>query len=144
MTARVTGLQDVLSNLNREINNIEGDIHTGLVKAGIFIKAEAVNMTPVDYGVLRNSAFRQTQRHANGSALRVGFTAEYAPYVHEMPGTLRGQPRSHFGRTRNGVEFGGGSGTGNYWDGGEPKFLEKAVKNNYSEILQIIRRNAVI
>ena len=52
---------------------------------------------------------------------RVGYTAKYAPYVHEMP--------SSFNYTK--------PGTG-------PKFLEKAIKNNIKTILDIIQRRAKV
>lgn len=96
-------------------------------------------LTPIDTGNLANSAFID---HRVGKASvfgRFGFTADYAAAVHGMPGTLKGQPRSHFGRTRNysdagpmqSVEFGGGTGKGNYWDpGAEPEFVEKGFDRN--------------
>lgn len=150
--AQVTGLDEVLRNLNREIEGIRGRTLRGMRKVGILIKGEAMDLAPVDAGVLMNSAFYSTEMTLSGPALRVGFTAKYAPAVHEMPMTLRGQPRADFGRTGNQgasgpqqvTSFGGGSGNGNYWDGGENKFLEKAVKRNTTDIIKIIRDNATV
>ena len=66
-----------------------------------------------------------------------------------MPGTLKGQPREHFGKTNNlsdfgpkqVIEFGGGTGKGKYWDpNAEPEFLRKAFEdpNNADDIYKEI------
>lgn len=144
MAVKLKGLDDVLKSLNKEIEGIQGNTRKGLYKAGIFIKGEAVERTPIDFGVLRGSAFTQISPLASKEkpSVTIGFTAEYAAWVHEMPMTLKGKSRSDFGKTRAGVSFGGGSGKGVYWQGGENKFLEKAVKQNTSEILEIIKTEA--
>jgi hypothetical protein len=92
-------------------------------EAGLFIKGESVERTPHRKGVLRGSAFYSTDMGAAGSGprLRVGYTAKYAPYVHEMP--------EHFNYTT--------PGTG-------PKFLEKAIKQNMRAVLEIIRDSAKV
>ena len=135
------GLDNVLKKLSKEIKKIEGATHEGLMAAGLFIKGESQELTPVDFGVLRNSAFMKPIAPLR---IAVGYTAEYAPAVHEMPMKLKGKPRADFGRTRAGVSFGGGSGKGTYWDSGENKFLEKAVKNNMPQTLKIIQKRAKI
>ena len=141
---KVKGLDATLKNLNRVIEQTEGNVRKGLSKAGLFIKAEAVERAPIDYGTLRGSAFSQISSISfSGQAfVKVGFTAKYAAWVHEMPMTLKGKPREDFGKTREGVSFGGGSGKGVYWQGGENKFLEKAVKWNLKQILNIIQTEA--
>ena len=121
MSATVSGLQNVLSNLNSAIADIEGGTRVGMQKVGIFLKAESKEAVPQDKGVLINSAFYNTDNTSSGPVLRVGYTAKYAPYVHEMPADYNYSK----------------AGTG-------PKFLENPVKNNYNRILQIIRENASI
>lgn len=119
MAVKVTGIDTVLANLNRELKNIEGDISIGLRAAGIAIKGWSQDMTPHDTGTLVNTAFTDFST-ANGVPMtRVGYTALYAPYVHEMPATYNYSK----------------SGTG-------PKFLEKAVKNNTYRIIKIIQSRA--
>ena len=147
------GLDKVLSNLNKEIRKIKGDVFIGVRKAGLHIQGESMELTPVDFGVLRNSAFTDAERQGEKSVARVGYTAKYAAAVHEFPMTLRGQPRAHFGRTRTtalfgavipGRQFGGGSGRGVYWEGGENKFLEKAIARNHKFILDVVQKSAKI
>lgn len=99
----------------------------------------AASLTPMDSGTLLQSMYREVKNTDGRVTGRVGFTANYAAAVHAMPGTLKGQPRSHFGRTRNysdagpmpSVSFGGGTGKGNYWDpDAEPEFLKKAFERD--------------
>jgi len=146
------GLKNVLANLNKEIEKIQGATLKGMIKVGLAIKADAMAMTPVDVGPLRASAFSQAEMQGNRAVVRIGYTQKYAAWVHESPGTLKGQPRAHFGKTGNRskfgpqqvIAFGGGSGKGRYWDGGEPKFLQKAVSENHSLVLSILAKETKI
>lgn len=131
------GLDSVIKNLNKEISNIEGDIFDGLKAAGLFIEGEAVELAPAEFDVLRGSSFSQAERRTNGSVVKVGFTAEYAAFVHEMPMKNKGKPRT--GKAPNGRKR-----KGSYWSNGENKFLEKAVKRNMNKILKIIAIRAKI
>lgn len=131
-------LKEVSQKLTESIAMIKGNFYEGIAVAGQFVKGEAQSLTPVDHGVLRNSAFSQMNGDKSKPAAVIGYTAEYAPAVHEAPMTLKGQPRGHFGKTTNGKAFGGGSEKGRYWDGGENKFLEKAITRNLSKIFNII------
>jgi hypothetical protein len=113
---KVRGVRQVIGNLNKEIKKIEGDTRLGLMAAGIFIENEAKEITPHDKGVLVSSAYHHVDRVGNDWALRVGYTAKYAPHVHEMPNSVNWSKPD----------------TGN-------KFLFKAVFNNEANILRIIK-----
>jgi hypothetical protein len=113
----------------------------GLMKAGVIIRKKAKDITPRDTGALIGSMYGPTPIKNIGDTIGIelGYTAKYAPWVHEMPGVLKGQPRRHFGKTRAGKEFGGGTLKGKYWDpNGEPKFLEKPLLSSGNEILRQI------
>jgi hypothetical protein len=128
-TGRLVGGTQILKNFRKEVKNIKGDISTGLRLGLAHIEGEAVENAPVEFGVLRNSAFhwvRRTMRRISG---RVGFTAEYAPFVHEMPEINKGKPRPAPKR-------------GSFWQGGGNKFLERAVIENLSAVLSLIKRKA--
>lgn len=92
--------------------------------------ALAATMTPVDTSTLINSQYAPQIEQSNGTTVgHVGYTAEYAKWVHDAPGILKGQPRADFGKTSSNQSFGGGTGVGNYWDpAGEPKFLDKGMQ----------------
>lgn len=98
-------------------------------------------MTPVDTGNLINSRYTPRIEGVEGKVSgRVGYTAAYAAAVHYAPGKLKGQPRAHFGATRAGQRFGGGTGVGEYWDPmGEPKFLEKGFEKVKPEIPRLLK-----
>ena len=126
----VTGLELAVAKLNKEIKRIEGVTAKGIEAAAVFIKGEAQQLAPIHDGVLRNSAYT---RMTGPMAAEIGFTAEYAAYIHEIPVMIsKGKPRPK----RNGIP------QGFYWQDGENKFLEKAVVRNMREIVQIIARRA--
>ena len=91
-------------------SKIDAACGKGLYEAAALVRSAAVQITPMDRGILRSSAY--IERRGN-TKMAVGFAAPYAHHVHESPGKLKGKPR------RNG--------RGRYWDGGEPKFLHKAL-----------------
>jgi hypothetical protein len=118
--AELKGLGEVMRNLNRQIKDVNSRSKKGLKKAAIFIQGESQEVVPHEFGVLINTAFNSADDGiGSGPRARVGYTAEYAPFVHEMPST------NNFTKT----------GTG-------PKFLQKPVAENHKTILDIIRKEA--
>lgn len=118
-----TGLANIQKNLAKEIAKIEGDIEAGMLAAVKFVQGEAMEITPVSQGggTLVNSAFSGAGKVGNKIVGRIGYTAKYAPFVHEMPAS------------NNFTKIGTG-----------PKFLEKPIRENQNEILQIIAKRAKI
>ena len=102
--AIIAGLNQVIARLNQEINGVSNGTIEGLLAAGLFIKGEAIEITPLRFGPLRNSAYVAQDVTSRGPVVQVGYTQSYAPYVHEWPDTVNWTT----------------IGTGN-------KFLEKAV-----------------
>ena len=171
---RIKGVTKVLTNLNREIEGIEGRTQAGLIKASILIRNETEHgdiKTPVDIGNLRASFFivsstskvvrggqnnarqlmqgspkfkgdkadqmmmrhKATMNEMQGKATALsnqkagpftilGYTANYAMWVHEMIGG-------------NIVFKRAGSG---------PKWFEYAVKKQKDNIIKVIQENARI
>ena len=61
------------------------------------------------------------------STARSKRTRNYAAYVHDATGKLKGQPRAN--------------GRGDYWSPhGEPEFLKKAIEEKRDQVVEIIRR----
>lgn len=116
---KVKGLDNVMREFNRKVDFTNDNVRKGLQAAGLFIKAESKENAPHDTGLLVNSHFFSTAKIGKKWLLRVGSTAEYAPFVHEMPKT------NNFSKP----------GTG-------PKFLFNAVFNNAQKIIEIIRSRA--
>lgn len=134
----VRGLEQAI----RRTNEIERDIaevraERGITAALITGQAFASMLTPVDTSFLINSQYRSVKTESGRVIGAVGYTALYAAAVHGMSGKLKGQPRGHFGKTKDGVEFGGGTGNGRYWDpSAEPGFLTKGFEENQELIDQ--------
>lgn len=130
----VKNIKIVTKNLNEAIQQISTQGTKGLTVAGLQIRRDSQLKTPVDTGKLKASAFTDTSKKPTGALVTVGYTAEYAPHVHEMPGRLKGQPRP--------PRPGSKAGRGKYWDPqgkASPKFLERAVSENEDKILIIIK-----
>jgi len=157
VTVSVTGINEVLNTLNKEIEKIGGATLDGLIEAAITIQRDMEASTPkipVDTGNLRSSQFIVTSKgmvpegsgptfkgedsgklssgHASTlsnekaailgkkPAVSMGFTANYATIVHENTEATFIRP------------------------GAGAKFLEKAIKRNQRNILQIIAKKARI
>ena len=128
------GLQEVLENLNKQVEGIEGRSMDGLFDAGLQIQRAAQKdlRASVVTGNLRASAYTRrtgefvrmddSQLDRSQSApdpsgqipngVEVGFTANYGIYVHEN------------------------------MEGRSPKFLERPLRRNQKQIIEIIRRRA--
>jgi hypothetical protein len=129
--ADVTGLSNVLNNLNREIINITNHTKEGLDSAAQHIMLEAMSRAPDDTTNLKDSSFHNPYTSSNGFGETVGFREEYAAAVHEMDKKTDGTvPRTRAGSV------------GHFWDQGGPKFLEMAIFENIGLIFNIIRRFA--
>lgn len=108
------------------------------------IRDRSREKTPIDTGTLINSAFTNMVSLPNFVEGTVGYTAEYAAAVAAMKGKLKGQPRGHFGKTRDGVSFGGGTQKGYYWDPqgqAEPDFFNKGIEEALEEDVPAIIRS---
>lgn len=121
----VKGLDKVLKNLNSRLDAVPEKSMKGLLTGGLIVQRDAQKHVPVEYGVLRQSAFtRKARNDKSVKAVEVGFTAAYAMFVHEnLEQKLKGKPRP--------------SGKGVYWGPqGEPRFLANAVVRNEDEIVR--------
>lgn len=132
----IKGLKQVRTNIKRELGrNVSEKAARAMNVAGSIIAGYATLMTPIDTSTLINSQYRRVTVQGSVVVAAIGYTAKYAKWVHDAPGTLMGQPRAHFGQNRAGASFGGGSGKGNYWSpNAEPQFLTKAGDDNRAEI----------
>jgi hypothetical protein len=112
----VKGLDNVLRNLNAEIKGIEGRTLDGVLAAGLLVQRRAQQITPVDTGALRASAQTIPVTTKQGPAAEVGYSQNYALYVHEN------------------LEA-------NFKEGG-PKFLERALNESAGDVVRIIEEKA--
>lgn len=121
------GIDEVDARFRAAMDRLQEGAERSVIRILITIEGYSMELTPVDTSNLINSIGREVQPLQDSVAGWVYYGAKYAKWVHDMPGTLKGQPRADFGVTRDGTSFGGGTGVGNYWDpNAEPKFLKKA------------------
>lgn len=84
MGAKVKGIREAKANLDRLIGDIQGrKAVRAITKALIIGSSQAALYTPIDTSTLINSQFRDI--NVNGTRLtgRVGYSANYAMYVHD-------------------------------------------------------------
>lgn len=113
----VEGLDNVLKNLNKEIKGIKNRSLAGLKAAGLKVQAEAQRRVPVDTGNLKGSASTDTLSK-NPPAVAISFGAAYGIFVHEN------LEATHIN--------------------GEAKFLENAVRDLRTEIVDTVRAFAKV
>lgn len=107
MGIKVKGISQAKKHLNDVIADVKGrKVIRALQSAMILIGARAAYYTPIDTSTLINSQFREIDAGGVFITGRIGYSANYAAYVHEASGKLKGQPRAHFGVTSNRSEFG--------------------------------------
>ena len=127
----VRGFDEVMANLNTQIAGIKNRSMAGLLEAGLKIEAASNQRAPRHLGNLVGSSYARKAQDGSLS-VEVGYTANYAVYVHEnLEMKLQGQPRA--------------DGLGVYWGpNGENKFLEKTVTLNERAIVEIVMARARI
>ncbi|WP_421412561.1 HK97 gp10 family phage protein [Serratia plymuthica] len=92
MGAKVKGIREAQANLDRLIGNIRGRKVVRAIQSALLIGgSQAALYTTIDTSTLLNSQYREIS--ANGSRVtgRVGYSANYAIYVHDpnVPQTFR-------------------------------------------------------
>lgn len=112
----MVGKEEVERNLTREIRGIAGRTRAGIRLACLLVRRRAQNLTPVDTGALKNSAWTEVVNTSRGPVGAVFYNASYAVHVHE----------NMTARHETGIA----------------KFLETAYNISLPEIKEIIRRTA--
>lgn len=119
--AGVYGVKDLSSAWKKQKDVMGPKVELGLKTAGLFLQRESQLLVPVDFGVLKASAFTRADGKGFSTVVIVGYTAFYAMFVHEnVEMKWKGLPRtapSH----------------GNYWDPagrGQSKFLEAPARDS--------------
>ena len=84
MGIKVKGAQDCINQLNSIIGDVQGRKAVRAIQAALLIGGtRAALYTPIDTSMLINSQYREM--FVNGTRLtgRVGYSANYAAYVHD-------------------------------------------------------------
>lgn len=110
---KLEGFIELTNKLNKSISQISDTIQSALLDCGNDLQQKAQDLTPVDTGALRSSAFTEADRQGKNLSVVVGFEEEYAIYVHE-------NLEAHH-------------------DVGQAKFLEQPLRENADKYVEYIR-----
>lgn len=128
--AAITGVREVLANLARRNKQLAAGCERGVTKAGLRLQRASQLLVPVNFGVLKASAYTRVTGKGLKANAHVGYTASYALFVHEnVEMKLKGQPRTPPNK-------------GKYWDPqgrGQSKFLEEPARRMGPELLRVIK-----
>lgn len=83
ISLRVEGAAKVIANLKKAKVGMGKKVERALLKAGLFLQRESQKIVPVDTGNLKNSAVTQKEGKRFNTEVFVGYTANYAIFVHE-------------------------------------------------------------
>lgn len=128
MARYVTGLENILKNIQRELMGVKNRTYTGMYKAMKFLESEmdTINPTvPIDTKAMRNSWFIGGSPHPTNPIVFAGYTVPYAPIVHEM--TTPPYPFINWTTAGSGA-----------------KWLQIHFDRNRTEMLMIVAQNARI
>ncbi|ELY2508832.1 HK97 gp10 family phage protein [Cronobacter sakazakii] len=92
MAGKVRGIAQAKANLDALINDVQGRKVVRAVQSALLIGgAQAALYTPIDTSTLLNSQFSEIDANGTKVTGRVGYSANYAVYVHDpnVPQTFR-------------------------------------------------------
>lgn len=92
MGVKVKGISQAKSNLDKFIGTVQGKKAARAIQSAMLIgSTQAALYTPIDTSTLLNSQFRELSVNGTMITGRVGYTANYAVYVHDpaYPQTFR-------------------------------------------------------
>lgn len=125
------GAAKIIANLNHQLTQTKGLTMSGLLAGGLIIQRNSQKRLPVEYGIMRASAY--TRRDPEQPlTVEIGYHAAYAAAVHEdTEMKLAGRPRR--------------SGVGVYWGPkGESQFLLKATRDETQNVLNTAGKYAQV
>jgi hypothetical protein len=92
MGVKIRGVRQAKANLDRFVNDVQGRKAIRAIQSALIIgSSQAALYTPIDTSTLLNSQYREVTASGTRLTGRVGYTANYAVYVHDpnVPQTFR-------------------------------------------------------
>jgi hypothetical protein len=80
---KVEGHPEIRAGMIAKYKAIGNAVSRGLRKAGIDLQGRSMRMVPVDYGILKASAFTRHTGSSFQTVVNTGYTAAYAFHVHQ-------------------------------------------------------------
>ena len=128
MPAKLRGVRQAVERTSQIVDEIIATKAVRAIKSATYIiRTESATLTPIDTSTLINSQFDTVEVSGTRITGKVGYSANYALYVHNSSGKLKGRPRSN--------------GNGTYWSpGGETQFLTKAAQRTKDLVDGVIKK----
>ncbi len=156
-TVTLSGLNDVMNNLKKEIDLIEGRTLAGLIQGAIIVRRDMEKTspkTPLDLGNLRASFFTVTTKGVDAGSTP-DFKGSQAATLQSTHVTTLSSLGTALTKSKNPIVVFGFSANYAVWvhenigakfkrPGTGAKFLEAAVSRNTNEILKVITESAKI
>ena len=92
MAGKVRGIAQAKANLDKFVNDVQGRKVVRAIQSALIIgSSQAALYTPIDTSTLLNSQYRELDVNGTKVTGRVGYSANYAVYVHDpnVPQTFR-------------------------------------------------------
>lgn len=92
MAGKVSGIAQAKANLDKLVNDVQGRKVVRAIQSALIIgSSQAALYTPIDTSTLLNSQYRELDVNGTKVTGRVGYSANYAVYVHDpnVPQTFR-------------------------------------------------------
>lgn len=137
MGVKVKGVNQTVRNMNRILDNIQNKKAVRAIYSALYILgAASAKEVPRDTSTLVNSQFRDVNFNGTRITGRVGYSANFAVYVHDAPGKYLNT------QTDRPVRAGEAPGSrGVIWGpNGNPKFLYWPARDNEAAMFSAIRR----
>ena len=143
--AKIEGVSQLLANLQKAHDAILKKQNAKMLKAAIFLLRESQAIVPVQMGNLKASGFVRNAGSVINPDYIIGYTAEYAIFVHENLDAAHGQAFNlkHAVEIAHAEAMGLKSATasGGMFRRGETqqaKFLEKPLRENRKKIFKML------
>lgn len=127
MSATTKGFNQLRARLKKDKVQKVKRLSQNLLRAGLYLQRESQRLVPVEYGVLRNSAFTRREDTGRKFIVLVGYTAAYAIYVHEIPPYPY---KTKKGKLRSGAKHRAPTG----W-----KYLERPYREKHKQLMKIVQ-----
>lgn len=143
---QITGVDMVINNLLKVRPKIGVEVGTALKKAALFLLREADKIIPIQMGNLRASKFITSVGSGIHTDVILGYKAEYAALVHEIPNPPVAHGKEF--NIKHATEIAAAKGTFmgtaeggmfNRRENEQYKFLEKPAREKRNDMLVIIR-----
>ena len=149
MIVKMKGMTKTIKGIKSHSLNVGKKVSSNMKKAGLLLQRESQKIVPVDKSNLRGSAFTRSYGIGIKTHVTIGYTANYAAYVHEDLTKAHGEDYN----TKYAAEIAASHEKGRDTKGRftkisrryharkpdeQAKFLEKPARINRRKILRII------